>query len=513
MRKSEFTRKAFIAIVVGSVFLSGFLAGCNRPAAATDEQVRPPAVAGAFYPGEPQELQQMVDSLLRQAPAAPAQTGQVKALVVPHAGYIYSAAIAAAGWKALAGMNPDLVYVLGTAHYAPRSGFYAWAGRAFHTPLGDYPVDTAVVRALAAACPQIQFQPEAWTQEHSVEVQVPFLQRVAPGAKLIPLVVADASLEDCRAVGAAIARQASGRKAVIVASTDLSHYPAWADARRVDQAMIQAMLTLDPGRLAQEDRKWMRRGVGQLACTVCGLSAVETVMTAATRLGANRAQLLASANSGDVSGDKARVVGYATLAFFGPAAPSPLAATEGDLTPTQQAELLALARAAIAQALGAGEPARNSAVPAWMQTPSPVFVTLKEHGDLRGCIGMTEAVLPLGQAVKQMACAAAFEDPRFGPVTARELLNLNVEISVLSPLRRIQSPADIKLGVHGVVVRREGRSGLFLPQVATETGWSRDVFLDELCSQKAGLPAGAWRDKETELYVFTVQAFGEKAGK
>jgi MEMO1 family protein len=501
-----------ILIYCGLNFLLVLLGtGCNRPASATDEQVRPPAVAGAFYPGEPQELQRMVDSLLQQAPAAPADT--LQALVVPHAGYIYSAAIAAAGWKALAGSNPDLVYVLGTAHYAPRPGFYAWAGRAFRTPLGDYPVDAAAVRALVAACPQIQFLPEVWTQEHSVEVQVPFLQRVAPGAKLIPLVVADASLEDCRAVGAALARQAAGRKAVIVASTDLSHYPAWADARRVDQAMIQAMLTLDPGRLAQQDRKWMGRGIEQLACTVCGLSAVETVMAAATRLGANRAQLLASANSGDVSGDKTRVVGYAAMAFYGPAAPAPPAAAEGEFAPAQQAELLALARAAIAQALGAGKPAQNPAVPAWMQTPCPVFVTLKEHGDLRGCIGMTEAVLPLGEAVKQMARSAAFEDPRFAPVTAGELPKLDIEISVLSPLRRIQTPADIKLGVHGVVVRREGRSGLFLPQVATETGWSRDVFLDELCSQKAGLPAGAWRDKETELYVFTVQAFSEKAGK
>jgi AmmeMemoRadiSam system protein A len=146
-----------------------------------------------------------------------------------------------------------------------------------------------------------------------------------------------------------------------------------------------------------------------------------------------------------------------------------------------------------------------------MQTKRAVFVTLKQNHELRGCIGMTEARLPLGDAVRQMARAAALEDPRFPPVSAAELPRTAIEISILSPLHRIQSPQEIHLGEQGVVVRADGHRGLFLPQVAQETGWSREQFLNELCSQKAELPANAWTDPRTELYVFTVQAFSQEA--
>lgn len=482
-------------------------AACRQPAAVNDTLVRPPAVAGVFYPDDPAELARTVDGLLQAAPATSAE-GRLLALVVPHAGYAYSAAVAAAGWKALAGMNPDVVYVLGTSHYAERPGIFAWAGDAFRTPLGDYPADAAAVRELAAQCPAVEIRPEAWVREHSVEAQVPFLQRVAPQARLVPLVLAAAPEADCRSLGEAIARQAAGRRAVLVASTDLSHYPAWEDARRVDAGMLKAMLTLDPDAVAKQDRYWMARGIGQLDCTVCGLSAVEAVLAGAGALGADRAKLLSALNSGDVSGDKTRVVGYAAAAFYGPAGPSAPAGGE-EWTLEQQTALLALARSSIARILGAA-PASSTSRPEWMSVKRPVFVTLREQGELRGCIGMTEPHLPLGEAVARMAQAAACEDPRFPPVTAGELPRLSIEISVLSPLRRIKNPGEIRLGTDGVVVRAQGRSGLFLPQVAAETGWGRERFLDELCSQKAGLPARAWSDPATELHVFTVQAFSEK---
>lgn len=482
------------------------------PVGATDRSVRLPAVAGAFYPGDSAELGRSVDALLAQAPA-PALPGRVLGLVLPHAGYVYSGALAAEGWKALVGADLDTVYLLGTSHQGAPGAAYAWSGQAFRTPLGDYPVDTAAVTALLKACPHIRLDLSVWPQEHSVEVQVPFLQRVAPRAKLVPIVMGDCPDAVVNAVARAVADQARGRRALVVASTDLSHYPAGPDARRVDQDMLKPLLALDADGLAAADRKWMTAGVSGLACTICGLSAVRTVVLSAKALGADQAKLLRYTHSGDVSGDPGRVVGYAAVALLGPAAAATTPARDNGYSPEQRSELLKLARTSIAEALrqtGAG-PAPTADLPAWLREERAVFVTLKEHGDLRGCIGMTEARMPLQQAVRQMAYAAAFEDPRFPPVTSAELPKMDLEISVLTPLRRVRSANEVRMGVDGVMVRRDGRSGLFLPQVATETGWSKERFLDELCTQKAGLPPGAWRDPGTKLYVFTVESFEDHA--
>ncbi len=173
-------------------------------------------------------------------------------------------------------------------------------------------------------------------------------------------------------------------------------------------------------------------------------------------------------------------------------------------------ELPGMARRAIRDFLECGTVRDFSGEDPWLNQPRGLFVTLRKQGRLRGCIGLIEPTMPLGRAIGRYGCAAAFEDTRFNPVTAEELADMEIEISLLSSLQRVDDPASIEMGTHGVVVRRGGRSGVFLPQVADETGWSRDEFLDNLCAQKAGLPAAAWKDEETELYSFTVEVFEEK---
>jgi AmmeMemoRadiSam system protein B/AmmeMemoRadiSam system protein A len=495
-------------MVIGLLGLAA--SGCS---AAQDRAslIREPAVAGAFYPGTASELSSTVSAFLQQAPTKNL-SGEVVALLVPHAGYAFSGAIAGVGFKAVVGRKLDTVYVIGTSHYAAGSGAFAWSGSAWRTPLGDVPVDRAAVQELARTCRSIRIAPEVWTREHSVEVEVPFLQQVAPDAKLVPLVMGPSSEEECQDVARAIVAQAAQRQALLVASSDLTHYPNWADARRVDQAMLAAALKLDTAGLDQLDRAFMSQGIPQLACTVCGLSALKTVIIAARELGAKNGELLAAANSGDVSGDRTRVVGYAAVAFVRPknagAAKPPVAS---ELERSQQELLLDRARAAIAKKNPALAAAAPLAGQPWAESPRAVFVTLTQNGNLRGCIGQTVAQLPLLQAVPQMACAAAFEDPRFPPLTAEELPRTTIEISILSPLQKIRSAQEIVMGKHGVVVRAQGHMGLFLPQVAAETGWSKEEFLDELCSQKAFLPARAWQDPDTELYVFTVQSFRQPA--
>jgi MEMO1 family protein len=509
--KSSPKKNPWLSSMAVLIILSGH-AGCRAESPAVSG-VRPPAAAGSFYPGDREVLSALVTEDLA-APGAPLPPdSRLVALLVPHAGYEYSGKIAGAGLNLLKAADPETVFVVGTGHRAAQTGALAWVGRAFRTPLGEYPVDEAAVRALAADSPDVKVAPVSWAQEHSVEVQVPFLQQAVPRARLVPLIMAASDPAQVERLGQALARAARGQRSVLVASSDLSHYPAGADAERVDQAMLKSILTLDPAEVARADADWMRRGVPQLACTLCGLQALETVMAAARALGADQARVLAYAHSGKVSGDNTRTVGYAAVAFYQtrPAkAQSGSSASAGWSLPQRRA-LLALAREALAQAVGETAAGPAAADPAWMQAKRAVFVTLKQNRVLRGCIGLTEARLPLGEAVRQMTRAAAREDPRFPPLGAAELSRTAIEISILSPMRRIHDPKEIHLGEHGVVVCASGHLGLFLPQVAQETGWGQEQFLNELCSQKAELPANAWRDPRTELYVFSVQAFSQEA--
>ncbi|MCK5218889.1 AmmeMemoRadiSam system protein B [bacterium] len=500
-----------IVLLVGVCLLPAW--GCNSRG--QGREVREPSVAGSFYPASPAELEQLVDKYIKEADAAVIK-GRPVALLVPHAGYVFSGAVAATALKTIAGMDLDTIYVIGTAHHADRSGALTWQGQAFRTPLGEYPVDDRAVRELIRKCPDIRSWPAAWPREHSVEVVIPFLQKLAPRAKLVPLLMGACSGRECRSVARAVARQAGERQAVIIASADLSHYPSWQDAIRVDQAMIAGMLSMEPKNLDRINQEWMSRGIDQLACTMCGLSAVKTIIMAGKELGANQAELLQYINSGDISRDKSRVVGYAAMVFF-KEADSVLAkektVSPGDsgeeLSPSRQAALLDMARSAVVQTLEKGRPVNPEKPPEWLLEKRAIFVTFKTGSRLRGCIGMTEPRLPLYQAITQMACAAAFQDTRFQPLTFEELPNIDIEISILSPLRRVQDAKKIIMGKHGVVVRAERRLGLFLPQVAQETGWSRKEFLNVLCSQKAGLARDAWQDPETEIYTFTVQSFQE----
>jgi len=539
---------SFIWILAGLFFLPAL--GCKSQGADQGREVREPSVAGSFYPASPAELEQLVEKYIEEAAASEIK-GRPVALLVPHAGYVFSGAVTATALKTIAGLDLDTVYVIGTAHHAGRSGALTWPGGAFRTPLGEYPVDFLAVSELIRKCPDIRSWPTAWPREHSVEVVIPFLQKLAPRAKLVPLLMGECSGRECQSVARAVARQAAERQAIIIASADLSHYPSWQDAIRVDRAMIAGMLSMEPENLDRINQEWMSRGIDQLACTMCGLSAVKTIIMAGKKLGANQAQLLQYINSGDISRDKSRVVGYAAMVFFQSsdsvlteARPVSPGDSGEELLPSRQAALLDMARSAIVQTMEKGQPvnmlAANSPAfkpgmkrdsnndfrqiisnsplfragelntenpPEWLLEKRAIFVTLKTGSRLRGCIGMTEPRLPLCQAITQMACAAAFQDTRFRPLTSQELPGIDIEISILSPLRRVQDANKIIMGKHGVVVRSEGRSGLFLPQVAEETGWSREKFLNELCSQKAGLSKGAWQDPKTELYTFTVQSF------
>lgn len=463
-------------------------------------KVRQPAVAGAFYPDDPEQLATMVDAFLE---AVEDRDGEPIALVVPHAGYLYSGWVAAYAFKELEGVQYDAIVIIGPNHHqATFEDISVYAEGGFETPLGYVPIDEELAQALADSHERIVFDAAVHKAEHSIEVELPFLQRVYEDFEFVPIVMGDPAPESAEILAEALIEVLQDRKALIIASSDMSHYPAYDDARRVDIATLAAVETMDTQRVLDAIAENMTSGVPDLATCLCGQAPVLTAMRVASQLGANQVTLLKYANSGDspfVEADKSSVVGYGAVMFWRYEPP--------DLSSEEKAKLLTIARESIAAYLRDGILPQVEVTESNLLRKSAAFVTLEKQGDLRGCIGRVSAQQPLYVAVQQAAVSAATEDVRFPPLTLEELEESNIEISVLSPFTRVTDIQEIDVGNHGLLIVAGDRSGLLLPQVAVDEGWSRDEFLDAVC-HKAGLPDDAW-EQGAALYTFTAIVFGE----
>lgn len=503
------------------------LAATDQTLPLSGDQIRPPAVAGTFYPEDPQELTSLIDRAL-EAAGKPLIPGRLVALMVPHAGYVYSAPVAAYSYAQLKALSFDTVVVLGPCHREPVSGAVVPTATRWRTPLGEVPIDQEFAAALIAAEPRLSRSDGPHAEEHCLEVQVPFLQRSLTNFRLLPVLVSDFSLTNCAAISQALAKVAQGKKVLLIASSDMTHYPAYDDASRTDHKTLDLISSWRLRDLPGWEQQATNSGVAELHCTLCGLGPVMIVMDAARRLGANTTQVLKYANSGDApTGDKSRCVGYGAVAFTAvegkpsPEAPmlptsakpgspgSRIKTSEGELTPQQQTELLALAREAVNTFITTREVLKPTKREGLFNEPRAVFVTLERGGRLRGCIGSLSPQEPLVDAVVSRAIAAATQDPRFPPVQKSELSDLTFHVSVLSPVRPIKDPSEIVLGKHGVIVSQGFNRGVFLPEVAPQQGWDRDTMLTYLCAEKAGLPPDAWK-KGAKLEVFTTQQFGDE---
>lgn len=484
--------------------------------AAGGASVREPAVAGLFYPGDPAVLSQTVTAYLREA--APPEGTRPVALVAPHAGYAYSGRICADALRQAADFDYDLIVILGTCHTAPgQTGISLYPGTGFRTPLGVAHIDGDVARRLAAENRDVAFDESPHLREHSIEVILPFVQTLFPGARILPAVVGPADRKTCEGFGETLAAVLHGKKALIIASSDLSHYPAYDDAAAADRKTLTALTTMDPVRFEAALRDLARRNIPGLVTPACGEAPLFAAMTAARRLGADSARVVRYANSGDAAGgDRDRVVGYAAVSFAAPAdaptgelRPGDVTETGDDapFTPEEQKALLALARESIERYFDNGDPGPSRPSLPGLDRRRGVFVTLKIHGSLRGCIGEMGGDLPLAEGVPQMAIQAAFNDPRFSPLRRGELDLVEIEISVLTPFRRVAGPEAIVVGRDGVLLRKGVRQAVFLPQVAPEQGWDRDEMLSQL-ARKAGLPDDAWRSG-AQFYTFQALVFGE----
>jgi hypothetical protein len=492
--------------------------------------VRPPAVAGAFYPAAPAELAKTLADFFHRAPK-PRLASKPLAIIAPHAGYVYSGQIAAAAYKLLEGENYHTVVVISPSHAALFDAVVAFDGRAYSTPLGEVPINKAFSAKLAAACDVVELSGRGHLKgpgrsEHALEVQLPFLQLTLGKFDLVALVMGDQDPGTCARLGEALAEVIGQDDGVlIVASSDLSHFHSSSKASRFDSLARRDIETLDYHSLAEN--------LATHKTEACGGGPIIAAMIAATRLGADSVEITGFGDSGDASGDKSNVVGYLSAVIYRgegtigdspektyeleiepdsgdtPASPGDSGNTQSSLTESERHLLLSLARKSVDTYFSGLEPdlAVADCSPALSQ-PRGAFVTLHKRGELRGCIGTFHPDGPLYRVVAQMARQAAFSDYRFRPVTNRELDTLDIEISVLTPMKRICDPNQVAVGRDGLYIKRGICAGVLLPQVPVEQGWDREQFLDHTCL-KAGLPAGAWKEKNTELYVFQAEVFGE----
>lgn len=489
--------------------------------AAPAKKVREPAVAGLFYPKDPVELTKEIDACLVSAKVEPT-TGELKALICPHAGYPYSGPVAAYAYRLLAGREYATVVVLGPSHYADLHAASVTNADVFRTPLGDVPV-SAKARALARlspfalepSCP-VQ-RPDWWRQssraapaedtadtwEHSVEVEVPFLQRVLKNFELVPVVCGE--IDEEKAAGALL--QIVDDRTLLIASSDLSHYYSYATARDLDRHTVEAICRLDPNAVGDGD--------------ACGHTPIRTLLYVARQRGW-QARLLDCRNSGDITGDKSRVVGYAAIAFYAPASVSgtapaarPSAAPAALFTAADRRYLLDLARKTVQTAATTGQLPAVSAdgLAPKFTAAKGCFVTLTKRGQLRGCIGYILPQGPLYRAVAENARNAALRDPRFSAVKPGEVDQLEIEISVLTkPLPLFfSSPEDLlrqlQPGVDGVVLQIGDRSATYLPQVWEQIPDKVD-FLNNL-AEKAGCDSSAWRESGVSVLIYHVESFKE----
>ena len=503
-----------IAMVIVAALLATLL-GPGRTVFATESDIRPPAVTGRFYPSDPEKLRAAVQRFLSDA--VPQATERPIAIVSPHAGYIYSGQIMADAFAQARGHAYQLVVLLGVNHTAPGfDGVAVFSGGGFRTPLGVAEIDTGTARRLVNRFPEAVFDQSVHRDEHSIEVLVPFVQVVFPGIPILPIIV---SLKDdvaCARFGETLAQSLSDRKVLIVASSDLSHYPPYADAQRLDRNTLQAMASLDISRFMQVVRSQKSSGLAGLSTCACGEQTTLAAMAASKYLGASIGAVVSYANSGDaLVGDRDRVVGYGAVVFRrgtprSGEAPFPRMSSDIEparLSPSQQRNLLNFARKSLTQFIETDTVPLPRPADPLLFARQGVFVTLKRHGELRGCIGHMGDDLPLCHVVGRMALQAAFNDRRFPHLKDSELEEIDIEISVLTPLRPVDGPADIVVGRDGVMLRKSDRSAVFLPQVATEQGWNRDEMLGHLC-RKAGLSETAWKEGAS-FYTFQAQVFSE----
>jgi AmmeMemoRadiSam system protein B/AmmeMemoRadiSam system protein A len=472
------------------------------PAKSISEEIRKAAVAGSFYTSNNEALEEEIDGLLAKSKEA-SLPGKTRVLIVPHAGLQYSGGIAAAGFAQLHEKDYERVILLGSSHTANFKYIAVDDQKYWETPLGKVEVDEGLVDTLANGT-SIRIDRGVHESEHSLEMELIFLQRVLTDFKIVPIVTGQLDKEHIGLLAQKLAYNFDD-ETLLVVSSDLSHYPNYETANAVDNQLINSILTGRRDVFDEKISEVKNKGYQNLATSACGQDAIRVALEISNLLAIDKFEKIEYGNSGDFTDNKDRVVGYASISGYS----EKLASYLPRLDDTAQREALEIAREALESYLSAGKMPDVKPRSDVLNQPLGVFVTLMKNGNLRGCIGEFEPVRPLYEVIQDTAISGATKDRRFAPVLYNELQDIEIELSVMTPRKKLDSWQQIRLGRDGVVIQKSTKAGTFLPQVARDNNWGLEEFLGHLCSQKAGLPTECYRDDNVNIFSFEVLDFKE----
>lgn len=467
---------------------------------------REPCVAGQFYPGNSSELRQELKSFFGLE--TPDRDDNLLGIVVPHAGYVFSGQVAAIGFNQIdPDKKYDRIFLIGSSHRTYFDGASVYKAGDYLTPLGKVKVDRKLADSLIRSHKEFSFRKDAHTTEHSLEVQVPFLQyHMNTDFKIVPIIIATQSERTVRKIANAL-RPWFNHRNLFVISSDFSHYPTYKMANEVDHLTAEAIASNDPEIFMKTLASNEKKAVPGLATSMCGWSSMLTILNITSGMKDIDISPLDYKNSGDAGfGDKNRVVGYWAITI----------SQEQDesssflLSEEDKNDLLTIARTTM------NDYVKNRSVPeidtsnlsSTLKTHAGAFVSLYINDKLRGCIGRFSPDIPLYRVVQDMTISAASKDYRFNPVQSKELDKIDIEISVLTPLKKIESIDQIELGRHGIYIKQGYNSGTFLPQVAESTGWTLEEFLGHCARDKARIGWDGW--KNADLYTYEAIIFDDK---
>jgi len=468
---------------------------------------RKPAVAGSFYTSDKASLQNTVANYFDQSKKVVSQNPL--AVIVPHAGYVFSGEVAAASFRQIDRNSKfDHIFIIGSSHTMYFDGASIYAQGDFLTPLGKVPVDE-LVGQLVQKHDFINGNPKPHSREHSLEVQLPFLQYwLNHPFTIVPIIVGGESEETSKKLANAL-KPYFNDKNLFVISTDFSHYPNYSNALKSDGAMADALVSNSSSNFIKTKSSMEGKKIPNLATAMCGWTSVLTLLNITEGRNDVEYKKILYKNSGDSNyGEKDRVVGYHAICII----PNKKSETSRhfDLSKEDKIQLLTIARETIDTYIinNTYPEIKEKDITNGNQEHVGAFVTLYKKGELRGCIGHMQSEQPLYKTVQSLTLSSALRDYRFKPVIANELNDIEIEISVLTPMRKINSIDQIEMGKHGIYIKKGYQTGTFLPQVAQETNWSKEEFLGRCARDKANIGWDGW--KEAELYVYEALKFSEE---
>ncbi len=469
---------------------------------------RQPAVAGKFYPGDKSALEDSLKEMFKRAKSKETPN-PVLAIICPHAGYVFSGVVAASSYMQIEKKHYKNIFVIGSSHHALYDGASICEFDHYITPLGKVKVDKELAEKLIKSNTCFVQNFDADTVEHSIEVQLPFLQYIlGDDINLVPVLLGTQSEKGCQEIAKALKPYFNSDNLFVI-STDLSHYPGYYDAQTSDKLVTEAVMTNSPEKFLKTLHQLESSGIPNLQTAMCGWTSVLTLLNITKDIPDLTFTSVLLRNSGDTKfGNKSEVVGYCAIAIS-----QKIEQTTNNkddfLAPDEKKKLLQIARDVIKSYITTRKTPEidSKDLTNGLLQPCGAFVTLRENGELRGCIGSFSAEKPLYKTVQDMAISSSTSDYRFSPVTGDEIDKLKIEISVLTPLKKIISIDEIVLGKNGIYIKKGANSGTFLPQVASETKWTKEEFLGHCARDKAGLDWNGWKD--ADIYTYEAIVFGE----